>query len=210
MIQGTNDIDELESFFNNVQEYSEKIFETLIEVIQQVNDSLQNIDNSEKLLKENLSKFKLSIESKNNKLKSNKVQIITRLSIVRLQKNITKTQRAVIKKQNKKEFLNTTMNFCKSVQNELQQQVERVQLQVEEKKRQLLKGLTSKTIKKFYHFEANISLVGDQCSICMEDVEVGRNIMRLTCDGRHYFCQECIEGWFADHNTCPVCRHTFV
>ena len=99
------------------------------------------------------------------------------------------------------------MNFCKSVQNELQQQVERVQLQVEEKKRQLLKGLTSKTIKKFYHFEANISLVGDQCSICMEDIEVGRKMMRLNC--YHVFCQICIEGWFVDHNTCPNCRHVF-
>ena len=207
MTQGTNDIDELESSVNGIQEFSEEILERMVAVIKQVDDSLQNIDNSEKLLKENLSKFKLSIESKNNKLKSNKVQIITRLSIVRLQKNITKTQRAVIKKQNKKECLNTTVNFCKRVQNELQQQVERVQLQVVEKKRQLLKGLSPETIKQFYHFAAGESLVGDQCSICMENIEVGRKMIRLDC--KHVFCQVCIEGWFADHNTCPNCRHVF-
>ena len=181
----------------------------MIEVIQQVNDSLQNINKSENLLKENLSKLKLSIESKNNKLKSNKIQILTRLSIIRLQKNITETQSTVIKKQNKKEFLNTTVNFCKSLQNEIQQQVERVWLQVEEKKNQLHKGLTPETIQLFDHFKADKSKVCDQCSICMENFEVGRRLMRLDCDGRHVFCQVCIEGWFADHNTCPICRHLF-
>ena len=63
--------------------------------------------------------------------------------------------------------------------------------------------------KKFSHFPADQSHVGDQCSICMEDFEIGRNMMRLDCDGKHAFCQVCIEGWFADHNTCPLCMHNF-
>ena len=43
--------------------------------------------------------------------------------------------------------------------------------------------------------------------ICMEDIEIGRNVMRLDCDGHHTFCQVCIEGWFSKHNTCPICRY---
>ena len=71
------------------------------------------------------------------------------------------------------------------------------------------KGLTPERIQQFDHFQADETKVDEQCSICMEDFEVGRNMMRLDCDGRHVFCQVCIEGWFADHNTCPICRHLF-
>ena len=71
-------------------------------------------------------------------------------------------------------------------------------------------GLTPRRIRRFQLFTADESHVGDQCSICMEDVEVGRRMRRLNCDGQHYFCKQCIEGWFAEHNTCPLCRHVFV
>ena len=70
-------------------------------------------------------------------------------------------------------------------------------------------GLKPREIRSFKLFTADESHVGDQCSICMEDIDVGRRMRRLTCDGQHYFCQECIEGWFAEHNTCPLCRHKF-
>ena len=33
-------------------------------------------------------------------------------------------------------------------------------------------GLTPERIQKFYHFQADISLVDDQCSICMEDLKL--------------------------------------
>ena len=90
---------------------------------------------------------------------------------------------------------------------DFQQEIEMAQLQVEEKKKQLHKGLTPETIQLFDHFSAEKSLVGEQCNICMEDIEVGRKMMRLDC--KHVFCQVCIERWFADHNTCPNCRHVF-
>ena len=70
-------------------------------------------------------------------------------------------------------------------------------------------GLSSGVIKIFSCFTADQSHVGDQCSICMENYDIGRNMMRLDCDGKHVFCQVCIEGWFADHKTCPLCRHMF-
>ena len=70
-------------------------------------------------------------------------------------------------------------------------------------------GLNTKRIQQFKRFIADESFVDDQCVICMGDVEVGRKMMRLDCDGQHTFCQVCIEGWFAEHNTCPICRHIF-
>ena len=70
-------------------------------------------------------------------------------------------------------------------------------------------GLTPQRIQQFEPFQADESFVGDQCVICMEDIEVGRNMTRLDCDGHHTFCQVCIEGWFSGHNTCPICRHRF-
>ena len=70
-------------------------------------------------------------------------------------------------------------------------------------------GLTPERIQQFDHFQADETQVDGQCSICIEDFEVGRRLMRLDCDGHHVFCQVCIEGWFADHKTCPICRHIF-
>ena len=70
-------------------------------------------------------------------------------------------------------------------------------------------GLTPRSIRRFKVFAADESHVDDQCSICMQQIDVGRRMRRLTCDGQHYFCQQCIEGWFAEHNTCPLCRHKF-
>ena len=71
------------------------------------------------------------------------------------------------------------------------------------------RGLTTERIQMFQPFTADESHVDDQCSICVEEIDVGRRMRRLTCDGQHYFCQECIEKWFAEHNTCPLCRHIF-
>ena len=71
------------------------------------------------------------------------------------------------------------------------------------------RGLTFQRIQQFEKFQADQSFVDDQCAICMEEIEIGRNMMRLDCDGQHTFCQVCIEGWFTDHNTCPICRYIF-
>ena len=52
-------------------------------------------------------------------------------------------------------------------------------------------GLNFQRIQQFERFQADESFVGDQCAICMEDFEIGRNMMRLNCDGQHTFCQVC-------------------
>ena len=70
-------------------------------------------------------------------------------------------------------------------------------------------GLIPQRIQQCEQFTADESFVGNQCVICMEDIEIGRNMMRLDCDGQHTFCQVCIERWFDEHKTCPTCRHEF-
>ena len=76
----------------------------------------------------------------------------------------------------------------------LQQNFIRFQQHLAEKIDTFRSGLSPERIQIFAHFTADESHVGDQCSICMEDFEIGRNMMRLDCDGKHAFCQVCIEG----------------
>ena len=71
-------------------------------------------------------------------------------------------------------------------------------------------GLSPKSIQRFHLFTANDEFVGQQCAICLQDINVGRRMRRLTCDGNHAFCPGCCETWFANNNTCPLCRHAFV
>ena len=94
-------------------------------------------------------------------------------------------------------------------QREILEKINQFQQQFAIKKKQLFKGLLPARIQKFGKFQADESFVGDQCAICIGEYEIGRNMMRLDCDGQHTFCQVCIEGWFAEHNTCPICRHIF-
>ena len=74
---------------------------------------------------------------------------------------------------------------------------------------ELFKGLLPARIQQFDQFQADKSFVGDKCAICIGEFEIGRKVMRLDRDGKHTFCQVCIEGWFAEHKTCPICRHFF-
>ena len=90
---------------------------------------------------------------------------------------------------------------------EFMQQVEQV---IANLRQQRNNGLTLERIQRFQLFTADDTHVGDKCSICMEIVKVGKLMRRLTCDGQHCFCKNCIDDWFADHNTCPLCRHAFV
>ena len=72
-----------------------------------------------------------------------------------------------------------------------------------------LKGLTPGRIQKFQHFDADESLVGEQCLVCMSDLKIGTPMVRLDCHVDHILCKTCVEKWFKDHKTCPTCRHEF-
>ncbi|KAE9993808.1 hypothetical protein Vi05172_g8881 [Venturia inaequalis] len=43
-----------------------------------------------------------------------------------------------------------------------------------------------------------------ECSICMDEVQVGNEVAKLPCD--HWFHMECIRVWLQEHDTCPHCR----
>ena len=87
--------------------------------------------------------------------------------------------------------------FAESSRRMLQQQVDQ------------LRGLTSKRIEKFEHFDADESMAGEQCMVCLNDLEKGTKMVRLDCNADHYLCKICSDSWFKNHNTCPACRRTF-
>ncbi len=43
-----------------------------------------------------------------------------------------------------------------------------------------------------------------ECSICMDNVEVGDQVTVLPCT--HWFHETCITAWLKEHDTCPHCR----
>ena len=70
-----------------------------------------------------------------------------------------------------------------------------------------IRGLNPETIASFVTFNADNSLIGSQCTICLEYINVGRIVKRLTCN--HHFCVGCIDHWFVEKNSCPNCRFVF-
>ena len=52
------------------------------------------------------------------------------------------------------------------------------------------------------------------CGICLEELQVGQNVIELPCKDKHYFhiqTSECggIYPWLKENNSCPMCRHQF-
>ena len=104
----------------------------------------------------------------------------------------------------KKHILDQLRNYFHKISSEINVRSDRVLKGLERRI-----GISPLRIQMFELFTANETHVGDQCSICMEEIDVGRNMRRLTCAGQHYFCQECIEKWLSEHQTCPNCRERF-
>lgn len=43
-----------------------------------------------------------------------------------------------------------------------------------------------------------------ECSVCMDDVHIGDEVVLLPCS--HWFHEVCAAAWLGEHNTCPICR----
>ena len=43
-----------------------------------------------------------------------------------------------------------------------------------------------------------------ECSICMDNVELGNEVTILPC--KHWFHGDCVTAWLKEHDTCPHCR----
>lgn len=46
--------------------------------------------------------------------------------------------------------------------------------------------------------------VGQQCTICLENIAESSTVIKLHCD--HIFHASCVLQWLSEHNTCPLCR----
>jgi E3 ubiquitin-protein ligase RNF115/126 len=43
-----------------------------------------------------------------------------------------------------------------------------------------------------------------ECSICMDEVNIGEEVTELPC--KHWFHHPCVAAWLTEHDTCPHCR----
>ncbi|KAF2762355.1 hypothetical protein EJ05DRAFT_473264 [Pseudovirgaria hyperparasitica] len=43
-----------------------------------------------------------------------------------------------------------------------------------------------------------------ECSICMDEVNLGEQVTILPCN--HWFHEQCVGAWLSEHDTCPHCR----
>jgi E3 ubiquitin-protein ligase RNF115/126 len=43
-----------------------------------------------------------------------------------------------------------------------------------------------------------------ECSICMDEVNIGEEVTLLPC--KHWFHHQCVSAWLGEHDTCPHCR----
>ncbi|KAL3727411.1 hypothetical protein ACJRO7_032180 [Eucalyptus globulus] len=53
-------------------------------------------------------------------------------------------------------------------------------------------------------FEGDQGSNSSHCVICMEEVAIGGQLIRMDCS--HKFHRDCIETWLKVHPTCPLCR----
>lgn len=56
--------------------------------------------------------------------------------------------------------------------------------------------------------EQNISKYMEQCTICVENYEIGQIVTKLNCS--HYYHDECLISWLNVNNACPICRQELV
>jgi E3 ubiquitin-protein ligase RNF115/126 len=45
-----------------------------------------------------------------------------------------------------------------------------------------------------------------ECSICMDEVNIGEEVTLLPC--KHWFHHQCVSAWLLEHDTCPHCRQS--
>ena len=120
-----------------VQEDSELLLNAATNLIDENTETIQEIEKHEKSAKEDIQKMTTSVEKKRRQIKRFKVNIFVRLSKRRLKKRIVVIQEKLLENESLKRNANKEIKFCKCLLRELRQESEMVQLQVEEKKKQL-------------------------------------------------------------------------
>ena len=59
--------------------------------------------------------------------------------------------------------------------------------------------MTPKRAGNFEHFDADESIVGKRCIICINDLEVGTKIVLLDCHVDHYLCKNFTNCLYKDY-----------
>lgn len=49
---------------------------------------------------------------------------------------------------------------------------------------------------------------GCRCPICLEDIEAGAMLRKLTC--KHYFHKACLDKWLSHKSVCPICQQKMI
>ena len=165
------------------------------------------LERYETLMTQNITDIQQTIEREQHKTQQEKEEFQKRLDLSNNNKSAQRKYRGKVEKR-QLEFRN-----LQRLQTVLEQESNMIRQQFEEQRHRILQqdineqsGLTPERIQKLQKFLADESLVGQHCGVCLDDIEVGRRMMRLDCDGQHIFCQKCCEKWFADKKTCPNCR----
>jgi E3 ubiquitin-protein ligase RNF115/126 len=67
---------------------------------------------------------------------------------------------------------------------------------------------SEEAIRQLPKKEVDKSMLGEdglaECSICMDNVELGTEVTSLPCN--HWFHGDCVVAWLKEHDTCPHCR----
>ena len=67
---------------------------------------------------------------------------------------------------------------------------------------------SAEAISRLPKKKADKSMMGSdgkaECSVCMDNVEIGDEVTVLPCS--HWFHGECVGAWLKEHDTCPHCR----
>ena len=208
-LQRITETNQLQAFKTHSQERFEDEYNSFEELKVSNTELLLQIESTEKVVKKSLQKTMKLLESRKNRLNKSVVKIFAKRNIRLLNNAIKECEKELTELQKDKLLCKKEQKDLLKLQQDLYQEFEMLQLQIEDKSIQLFKGLLPERIEKFDKFTADESYVNNQCAICMENVEVGMNMIRLDCDGQHEFCKKCITSWFAVNNTCPVCRHLF-
>ncbi|EEF27812.1 zinc finger protein, putative [Ricinus communis] len=67
------------------------------------------------------------------------------------------------------------------------------------------KPATKSSIEALERFVFDDVESSKDCTICMDEIEVGMQAIRMPCS--HYYHQDCIINWLQNSHFCPLCRY---
>lgn len=79
-------------------------------------------------------------------------------------------------------------------------------LELEERVGNVPNPVSGRALSSRTHLVAPPSTDGsERCTICLEPYCAGESCRQLVC--KHTFHAGCVDCWFKDHNTCPICKN---